>query len=46
MNTIYHEIKGHLHERKKWNGSDKNWNGSDEFLRENDTWPVPILPVP
>ena len=31
--------------RKKWNGSDKKRNGSDKFLRVNDTWPVPVLPV-
>ena len=35
-----------LHKRKKWNGSDKKWNGSDKFLFVNDTWPVPVLPVP
>ena len=40
-------LKGRLHKRKKeWNGSDKKWNGSDQFLRVNDTWPVPVLPVP
>ena len=39
-------LKARLHERKKWNGSDKKWNGSDKFLRVNDTWPVPVLPVP
>ena len=31
---------------KKWNGSDKKWNGPDKFLHVNDTWPVPVLPVP
>ena len=40
------KFKARLHERKKWNGSDKKWNGSDKFLRVNDTWPVPVLPVP
>ena len=39
-------FKARLHERKKWNGSDKKWNSSDKFLRVNDTWPVPVLPVP
>ena len=39
-------ILARLHERKKWNGSDKKWNGSDKFLRVNDIWPVPVLPVP
>ena len=39
-------LKARLHERKKWNGSDKKWNGSDKFLRVNDTWPVPVLPIP
>ena len=39
-------LKARLHERKKWNGSDKKWNGWDKFLRVNDTWPVPVLPVP
>ena len=24
----------------------KKWNGSDKFLRINDIWPVPVLPVP
>ena len=46
---FYHEIgcfKARLHARKKWNGSDKKWNGSDKFLRVNDTWRVPVLPVP
>ena len=32
--------------KKKWRGSDKNWKGSDKFLRVNDTWPIPVLPVP
>ena len=31
--------------QKKWNSSDKEWNGSVKFLRINDTWPVPVLPV-
>ena len=39
-------LKAHLHERKKWNGSDKKWNGSDKFLRVTDTWSVPVLLVP
>ena len=39
-------FKARLHERKKWNGSDKKWNGSYKFLRVNDTWLVPFLPVP
>ena len=39
-------LKARLHEWKKWNGSDKKWNGSDKFLRVNDTWPIPVLPVP
>ena len=39
------QLKARLHERKKWNGSDKKWNGSDKFLRVNDTWPAPLLPV-
>lgn len=26
-------IKGRLHERKKWNGSDKNLNGFDKNLK-------------
>ena len=54
QNSIFTRTqKARLHERKKWNasdkkwnGSDKKWNGSDKFLRVNDTWPVPILPVP
>ena len=24
---------------------DKKWNGLDKFLRVNNTWPVPVLPV-
>ena len=32
--------------KKKWSGSDKNWKGSDKFLLVNDTWPMPVLPVP
>ena len=43
---VFVQLKARLHERKKWNGSDKKWNGSDKFLRVNDTWPVPVLPVP
>ena len=39
-------LKARLHEREKRNGSDKKWNGSDKFLGVNDTWPVPVLPVP
>ena len=40
------QLKTRLQERKIWNGSDKKWNGSDQFLRVNDTWPAPLLPVP
>ena len=31
--------------KKKRSGSDKNSKGSDKFLRVNDTWPIPVLPV-
>ena len=30
----------------KRSGSDKNWKGLDKFLLVNDTWPIPVLPVP
>ena len=31
--------------KKKRSGSDKNSKGSDKFLRVNDTWPIPVLPI-
>lgn len=39
-------LRARLHERKKLKASDKKWNGWDHFLRVNDNWPIPVLPVP